>query len=282
MDSVAEAMGFSSSNRYDDHRFVTSNFVKRRRTKRRAAPGATLGPDSSVSSAEISSGTAVTEEDEDMANCLILLARGGATTPTASDAYRCKTCSRCFPSFQALGGHRTSHKKPKTMALHDAADETQVHQVAAAGALITRPAATATSNDDAAAAAGNKPRVHECSICGAEFSSGQALGGHMRRHRPLTAPAGPQQIIKQDKTVISLDLNLPAPADDDGELDNITESPAVPFPFETRRPLVFSASSLDWSSSRKELSGRVELAFVSESFCLLHHQEKAMDQVLTP
>ena len=26
-------------------------------------------------------------------------------------------------------------------------------------------------------------RVHECSICGAEFASGQALGGHMRRHR---------------------------------------------------------------------------------------------------
>ncbi|XP_074571137.1 zinc finger protein ZAT5-like isoform X2 [Curcuma longa] len=229
-------MGRRSSSR-DDDRFVTSNLVKRRRTKRRAAPAA-VGPDSSVSSVEISSSTAVAEEDEDVANCLILLARGRATpTRTAPDAYRCKTCSKRFPSFQALGGHRTSHKKPKTVALLDAADETvQVHQEAAAGA------ATASSNDDAAA--GNKPRVHECSICGAEFSSGQALGGHMRRHRPLTSPAGAQQIIKQDKTVFSLDLNLPAPADDDCELANITKSPAVPFPFETQRPLVFSASSL--------------------------------------
>ena len=27
--------------------------------------------------------------------------------------YECKTCNRTFPSFQALGGHRASHKKPK-------------------------------------------------------------------------------------------------------------------------------------------------------------------------
>jgi hypothetical protein len=25
----------------------------------------------------------------------------------------CKTCNRTFPSFQALGGHRASHKKPR-------------------------------------------------------------------------------------------------------------------------------------------------------------------------
>ncbi|KAF3795048.1 Zinc finger protein [Nymphaea thermarum] len=27
--------------------------------------------------------------------------------------YECKTCGRCFRSFQALGGHRRSHKKAK-------------------------------------------------------------------------------------------------------------------------------------------------------------------------
>ncbi|KAJ6395297.1 hypothetical protein OIU77_020539 [Salix suchowensis] len=82
-----------------------------------------------------------TEEEEDMANCLILLAQGDdrpkqthenksgkvekfrarkssdMSAPTVNKAgffvYECKTCNRSFPSFQALGGHRASHKKPK-------------------------------------------------------------------------------------------------------------------------------------------------------------------------
>uniref|UniRef100_J3LIK2 C2H2-type domain-containing protein n=1 Tax=Oryza brachyantha TaxID=4533 RepID=J3LIK2_ORYBR len=68
------------------------------------------------------------------------------------------------------------------------------------------------------------PAVHECSICGAEFGSGQALGGHMRRHRPLHAP--PERAVttattadtKKDGSTsinLELDLNLPAPSDEE-------------------------------------------------------------------
>ncbi|KAJ8620806.1 hypothetical protein MRB53_029335 [Persea americana] len=67
--------------------------------------------------------------------------------------FECKTCNRQFGSFQALGGHRASHKKPRIVDGH----YKQSLQV--------------------------KPKVHECSICGLEFAIGQALGGHMRRHR---------------------------------------------------------------------------------------------------
>ncbi|KAK1691980.1 hypothetical protein QYE76_008677 [Lolium multiflorum] len=65
-------------------------------------------------------------------------------------AFTCKTCGRVFPSFQALGGHRASHKKPRLD-----------------GDL--------------------KPKLHACSICGLEFAIGQALGGHMRRHRAMAS-----------------------------------------------------------------------------------------------
>ena len=78
-----------------------------------------------------------TREEEDMANCLILLAQGNqnykilvkpvviaaSTTTTNINkdvglyVYQCKTCDRHFPSFQALGGHRASHKKPKPGSL---------------------------------------------------------------------------------------------------------------------------------------------------------------------
>ncbi|CAN0909209.1 Zinc finger protein ZAT5 [Linum grandiflorum] len=71
--------------------------------------------------------------------------------------YECRTCNRTFPSFQALGGHRASHKKPKNLLVANANNN--------------------RGNNN------NYNRVHECGQCGAEFNSGQALGGHMRRHR---------------------------------------------------------------------------------------------------
>ncbi|URD84444.1 C2H2 zinc finger protein [Musa troglodytarum] len=79
-----------------------------------------------------------------------------------------------------------------------------------------------------------KPKIHECSICGSEFSSGQALGGHMRRHRPLAAADA--QEAKKDKSFLSLDLNLPAPADEE-----LHRQPSPSFTLASKRPLIFPA-----------------------------------------
>ncbi|KAA8534246.1 hypothetical protein F0562_031763 [Nyssa sinensis] len=140
-----------------------------------------------------------------MANCLMLLSRGGkfdsvANSPaTPSRVFECKTCNRQFPSFQALGGHRASHKKPRLMG-GDSNQNTK---------LQSSPP---------------KPKTHECSICGLEFTIGQALGGHMRRHRaamkesheslslfPIQVP-----VLKKSNSrrVLCLDLNLSPPEND--------------------------------------------------------------------
>ncbi|KAL1831987.1 hypothetical protein ACET3Z_001638 [Daucus carota] len=95
---------------------------------------------SSTTSDEDSAGPGTTEEEEDMAKCLLLLAQVdpkndshfwlvpykftskkyletsiSTNGKTGIYVYQCKTCNRTFPSFQALGGDRASHRKPKNV-----------------------------------------------------------------------------------------------------------------------------------------------------------------------
>lgn len=222
-----------------------------------------------------SSSPASTEEEEDMANCLILLAQGQSRSGVADRegiinnnnnnnykhnsrrfletgkgasgcyVYECKTCNRTFPSFQALGGHRASHKKPKPALAADhqekklSDDEEFKNSNNVSSALSLQLKSLYANNGNNQNSSNNKSKVHECSICGAEFNSGQALGGHMRRHRAsigtntalsLTPMAvvehvdhhhHNQQRQNQEKTrnvlCLDLDLNLPAPEDDHRE-----------------------------------------------------------------
>ncbi|KAJ0243998.1 C2H2-type zinc finger family protein [Hirschfeldia incana] len=183
-----------------------------------------------------------TDEDQDMANCLMLLSQGhkakdsdehlpnpkidflSSKRPVASlglgleGVYQCKTCDKSFHSFQALGGHRASHKKPKVGAIVLKCDEKKsssavetVENAVVVGSFLSLQV---TSND------GNKKqeKTHECSICKAQFSSGQALGGHMRRHRGLIVNANATSSHHQEsirpKNFLELDLNLPTPEDE--------------------------------------------------------------------
>ncbi|CAL9096702.1 unnamed protein product [Musa textilis] len=106
--------------------------------------------------------------------------------------FECRTCNRQFPSFQALGGHRASHKKPRLDG------HGHGHGQAQAGAAAKR-------------------RVHECPICGVEFAVGQALGGHMRRHRAPTTGVilAPEKPVERRGKL--LDLNWP-PSENDTKL----------------------------------------------------------------
>ncbi|KAI3450632.1 hypothetical protein Pfo_007297 [Paulownia fortunei] len=245
--------------------------------------GGEFNYNSLVSSPTTSSGISTsTEEDEDMANCLILLARGGFSPQTEEEikraenklssrkftematatngkvgiyVYECKTCSRTFPSFQALGGHRASHKKPKPTADVDQKksqpaapppdDQEEEEGKFSKTNTITPPPSTQLPNKSFHVE--NKPKIHECSICGSEFASGQALGGHMRRHRPATNStttrstndSSSHDIGEKTRTMLALDLNLPAPPEDDRRDTKFHQ-----FPSNQQPHLVFSAAPL--------------------------------------
>ncbi|CAK9317006.1 unnamed protein product [Citrullus colocynthis] len=240
----------AENNDYDDHVVVVENQIN----------NTNFSPSSS--SAELQQFSTTTEEEEDMANCLILLAQGRpprSSPPKQVDtgpfhhlnnvrrfpaenvtvgnekggagcyAYECKTCYRTFPSFQALGGHRASHKKPKAMEAEKklllSSDDEEIQFKN----NITHSLSLQLNQRGSLHSSG-KAKVHECAICGAEFTSGQALGGHMRRHRampvgtntalsltPMNMEAEEQRQPKRQRSMLSLDLdlNLPAPQEHD-------------------------------------------------------------------
>ncbi|TYH90483.1 hypothetical protein ES332_A13G051400v1 [Gossypium tomentosum] len=162
------------TNKYDD---VDNNYVetwkkgKRSKRQRGDSPAAVeLQP---------------TTEEEYLALCLIMLARGSSGAdrdvirrsssssspppppPALKLSYKCSVCDKAFPSYQALGGHKASHRKPLSA---DAATTT-------AAVNVDNPSTTSTATTITSSG-----RLHECSICHKSFPTGQALGGHKRCH----------------------------------------------------------------------------------------------------
>ncbi|KAL0361060.1 UNVERIFIED_CONTAM: Zinc finger protein ZAT10 [Sesamum radiatum] len=193
-------------------------------------------------------------EEEYLALCLVMLARGGGAVSTSAAhlpdqkglltqnrvpppssvvppldssklIYKCSVCDKAFGSYQALGGHKASHRK---LSGGGGGDEQS-----------TTSAATTTTSS---ATAGGSGRTHECSICHKCFPSGQALGGHKRRHYEGGAPSnnnggtGSSALTSSEgvgstvSTHREFDLNLPAlpdfwPRFSGAAVDDEVESP---------------------------------------------------------
>ncbi|XBJ18466.1 hypothetical protein VPH35_009626 [Triticum aestivum] len=86
--------------------------------------------------------------------------------------FECRTCRRRFPTYQALGGHRASHGRH-----HPSVSRPRAHAPGDGVALEIR--LPEPRGGEA------RPRTHGCPVCGVEFAVGQALGGHMKRHRAM-------------------------------------------------------------------------------------------------
>lgn len=171
--------------------------------------------------------------------------------------YNCTTCNKVFHSYQALGGHRASHKKVKGCFSQIEDEYESLQEEITDEELITgsdsqlpvnfhKPSPKVRTKDSCietgeasdetttiqpAAFSGKKTRVHECSICHRVFSSGQALGGHKRCHWGSAGASDTISTISSNKETPMqqqqmparmelLDLNLPAPVDDDSEAGN--------------------------------------------------------------
>ncbi|GJY92294.1 Cys2/His2-type zinc finger protein [Tanacetum coccineum] len=159
-------------------------------------------------------------EEEYLALCLMLLARGGppankslASGIDSKDVYKCSVCNKGFVSYQALGGHKASHRKNNN-------NNNNISSGKSGDVEHTSVVSTTTSTSTTTTTSGGKS--HECSICHRCFSTGQALGGHKRCHYEGTV--GGSHVITQQR---GFDLNLPAMPERifSGLADDEVESP---------------------------------------------------------
>lgn len=181
---------------------LSKNVTVRRRSKRIRKPETSWFNNLMSSTPEPMSSVSNASPEEDVAFCLMMLSRDKWTESdqditdvkrsrnSTRMKYRCDTCNKSFRSYQALGGHKASHKKVKVN--HN----------------IKNQETTNVLMED---------KVHECPVCFKVFGSGQALGGHKRTH-----------VMNVDKKKIKfIDLNLPAPIDDEDEVSVVSDGEFV-------------------------------------------------------
>ncbi|XP_071699530.1 zinc finger protein ZAT9-like [Rutidosis leptorrhynchoides] len=190
----------------------SKNFTVRRRSKRiRKHEASWFNNHISSTHDQPMSSVSNTSQEEDVAFGLMMLSRDKWTDESEPESesdrkitnvkrtrnngrikYKCEICNKSFGSYQALGGHKASHKKTKVKQILKNQEITHVMM-------------------------GDK--LHKCPVCFKVFGSGQALGGHKRTH-----------VMKVDKHKIKfIDLNLPAPSDDEDEVSMVSDGEFVKF-----------------------------------------------------
>ncbi|OIT20264.1 PREDICTED: zinc finger protein ZAT9-like [Nicotiana attenuata] len=138
--------------------------------------------------------------------------------------FECSTCNKSFHSYQALGGHRASHKNIKgenSNIENKGVDHIKIIKNGSNESAINEKIETNSRS--------KKLKNHECPICFKIFSSGQALGGHKRSHLIAEAKRNNNQAVEIVQKPIPeirnfLDLNLPAPVEEENVLDSSSEN----------------------------------------------------------
>ncbi|KAF3323273.1 zinc finger protein ZAT6-like protein [Carex littledalei] len=110
--------------------------------------------------------------------------------------FKCSICGKGFSSYQALGGHKSSHRRP----MHP-------------GQIQTFKIAPDNLNENTGSGGGKG--AHRCNVCHKSFATGQALGGHKRCHYwegssvSVSASGSGSASTLTTCTVRDFDLNMP-------------------------------------------------------------------------
>lgn len=178
--------------------------------------------------------TPALNKDDYLAICLAALSKSGqqvqmmegrasawrpAPAPAQELRFSCAVCGKAFASYQALGGHKSSHRKPPTGERCIAA------QASAGGG----------SESTAASSGGSSGGPHQCTVCGRGFATGQALGGHKRCHYWDGTSVSMSLSVSASSAVLrNFDLNL-LPMPENARMKRWAEEEEVQSPLPTKK-----------------------------------------------
>ncbi|KAK6138272.1 hypothetical protein DH2020_027963 [Rehmannia glutinosa] len=133
---------------------------------------------------------------------------GSASSP---EKFVCSTCKKCFPTHQALGGHRSSHNKFKIHIVNAIDDDNfQANKKPKKTEIVKQ-------GDE-------NGNLHVCKICNKSFASGKALGGHKRCHN-INADNNKEE--EEEKVFRGFDLNKMPDDDENGDRDGNGDPPTA-------------------------------------------------------
>ncbi|GAB2289698.1 hypothetical protein Dimus_024006 [Dionaea muscipula] len=127
--------------------------------------------------------------------------------------FECATCNKVFHSYQALGGHRASHKKIKVVCSNSLKVESCSSEYSLDAEQLSPPRPRAKLHLPLPDTKNITAQKHECSICFKVFLSGQALGGHKRSHliaagSDQATTSHHQPIVIQKKQVLKSQISF--------------------------------------------------------------------------
>jgi len=134
------------------------------------------------------------------------------TSKKMGSTFQCRSCKKIFDSFHALGGHRASHNKIKGCFAREEAESLEGEEIITTDEDLSKDMhKTPPSKDQLTDSCSNG--IEEVHGGLKPFESGQALSGHMGIISSETT--SDISSTKQQQHPPWLDLNLPAPLDDD-------------------------------------------------------------------